>query len=52
MSDDTRWTPFTRVIGEFFIEMGVQGGIEGKMFDMTPHAVQELVQHAGEHGHQ
>ena len=45
MSDDTKWTPFTRAIGELYIEMGIPGGVEGTMFDLTPHGVQELVEH-------
>jgi len=48
MSDDAVWNPFTRTIGELFVEMGVPGGVEGTMFDLTPHGVQELVEHGSQ----
>lgn len=30
----TGWSPFKTTIGSMFIEMGVKGGVEGKLFDI------------------
>ena len=37
------WSPFCRTLGEFYLEMGVRGGVEGHMFELTPHNCEELV---------
>ena len=33
------WTPFARVIGEFFLEAGVEGGVDGTLFDLRAQQV-------------
>jgi len=36
------WSGFARAVGEFYLAAGVRGGVEGKLFDLTPLEVEEL----------
>lgn len=37
------WSEFCHTLGEFYLEMGVRGGVEGHMFEMTPQNCEDLV---------
>jgi len=37
------WSDFCKAIGAFYLEVGVWGGVEGKLFELTPQRVEELV---------
>jgi len=36
------WSAFARVVGQHYLSMGVHRGVQGKLFDLTPQAVEEL----------
>jgi len=31
----TGWSPFKTAIGSMYVEMGLKGGVEGKLFDIS-----------------
>jgi hypothetical protein len=37
------WSPLRRAIGEFFVEVGVFGGCQGRLFDFAAEDVEDLV---------
>ena len=38
------WSPFKLVVGALFLELGVQGGVEGKLFDLSVTQVEGLLE--------
>lgn len=41
------WSAFATVIGDFYLAAGVNGGCVGRLFDLTPLQVEDLVKSAG-----
>ena len=44
------WSSFKRAIGEFYLEAGVAGGVDGFLFDLSPSQVEEFVAHNSDAG--
>jgi len=39
----TGWSPFKTAVGAMFVEMGVKGGVEGMLFDVSVEQVEQLL---------
>jgi hypothetical protein len=37
------WSPFTRSIGEFFLQAGVPNGVEGELFNLSARQVEQMI---------
>ena len=44
--DMSGWSPFAQVLGELFLELGVPGGVRGRLFDLTIAQVEALAEEA------
>ena len=42
-SEAKGWSPLRRAVGHFFVEMGVHGGCEGRLFDFSAATVEEII---------
>jgi len=38
------WSEFEQIVGEMFVECGIYGGASGRLFDLTPKQVKEMVE--------
>jgi len=41
------WSELAKAVGEFYVKVGVPGGVEGTLFDLTPQQVEGLVTSKG-----
>lgn len=39
----TGWSDFKRVLGDFYLFLGVGGGVDGKLFDLTIEEIEEII---------